>query len=525
MTEPSTETWPAGLYEAFTGYEAALASDDADALADAFEPGEDVLRVDGAGILAGADEIARFRSARGGITSRTISRAEVRPLSDDTVLVASESNFTRGGRGYQTQVWRRSADGKWRIAAAHVTPRPRPLVTSIWRAVGAPLLPATGSGPLDGLTVAVKDIFAVGGFPTGCGIPAMVGEAKPADSDADALAQLRAAGAAVAGIAQTDEFAYSIAGTNAHYGTPPNPAAPGHLPGGSSSGPASAVALGQADIGLATDTAGSVRVPASYQGLWGLRTTHGAVSRAGLSPLAPAFDVVGWITRTPEILRAVAAVGLPDLTSRSAATAVAVPADLARWVEPGTMAAFEAFLEGLRTAGVISEVRSVEIPDPDLIRETFRVVQGGQAWREHGDWITAHPSALGADIAGRFAMARDLSTAAIDLAADDFDRLRPRLRDLVVDAPLVLPSCPGPAPRIGEVGPQTRTSTLALTTIASVGGLPAISAPLLEVDALPVGLGVIGAVDDDLTLIDLAASWAAASTTTITASPAPQSDR
>lgn len=507
--QPVTDTdgeWPAGLREAFDGYEAALAADDGAALADAFESGPAVLRVDGSGILVGADQIARFRSARGGIATRRISRAEVRRLSDDTVLIISESAFDRGGRGYQTQIWR-YADGRWRIAAAHVTPRPKALNTAVWRVVGDPLSRPTADGPLVGLTVAVKDLFAVAGFPTGCGVPTVAAQAPPADRDAIAVATLRAAGAAIAGIAATDEFAYSIAGTNPHYGTPPNAAAPGRLPGGSSSGPASAVGLGQADIGLATDTAGSIRVPASYQGLWGLRTTFGAVDRGGLVPLSPAFDVVGWITRTPEILRLVAATCLPDPAARPIPKVVAIPAGLSELVEPATLAAFERLLDALRSAGALDDVTTVEIPDPDLIRETFRVVQGGQAWHGHGEWITAHPDALGADVAERFAVAKDLSDAAIQVAGDTLDRLRPQLRELAADAPLVLPSCPGPAPIPAEVGPQTRTSTLALTTIASVGGLPAISAPLLEVDGLPVGLGVIGAVGDDLTVIDLAASW------------------
>ena len=137
----------------------------------------------------------------------------------------------------------------------------------IWRVTGSPLVagrrPANGTRPLDGETVAVKDLFAVAGQPIGAGVPAYLAEATVQPVSAPAVQALLDAGADVVGIAQTDEFAYSIAGANPHYGTPPNPAVPGGLPGGSSSGPASAVALGQASIGLATDTAGSVRVPAS----------------------------------------------------------------------------------------------------------------------------------------------------------------------------------------------------------------------------------------------------------------------
>ncbi len=125
------------------------------------------------------------------------------------------------------------------------------------------------------------------------------------------MTALQRAGAHLAGIAQTDEFAYSIAGRNAHYGAAPNPAAPGRLGGGSSSGPAAAVALGQAKIGLGTDTAGSIRVPASYQGLVGFRPTHGVIEADGVLPLAPSFDTVGWLTRDVAASRAVARVLLP----------------------------------------------------------------------------------------------------------------------------------------------------------------------------------------------------------------------
>ncbi len=113
------------------------------------------------------------------------------------------------------------------------------------------------------------------------------------------------------GISRTDEFAYSLAGTNAHFGTPPNPRAPRRISGGSSSGSVSAVALGHVSIGLGTDTGGSIRVPAAYQGVWGIRTTHGAVDRGGLLPLAPTFDTVGWFARTPALLAAVGEVLLP----------------------------------------------------------------------------------------------------------------------------------------------------------------------------------------------------------------------
>ena len=173
---------------------------------------------------------------------------------------------------------------------------------TVWREYGTPLVTGCQGGPLRGETIAVKDLFSVAGHRIGAGNGAWLAQAEVETTTAPAVAKLLRAGADIAGIARTDEFAYSLAGTNAHYGTPPNPAAPERIPGGSTSGPASAVALGQATIGLGTDTGGSIRIPSSYQGLYGIRPTHGAVPVGGLIPLAPSFDTVGWITRDPATL-------------------------------------------------------------------------------------------------------------------------------------------------------------------------------------------------------------------------------
>ncbi|WNB86551.1 amidase family protein [Cellulomonas sp. ATA003] len=181
---------------------------------------------------------------------------------------------------------------------------PPPIDPTVWRVVGAPLVAPTTRGQLDGVRVAVKDVIAVAGQARGAGVPAWLTHAPVEPAHAPALAALLAAGAHVQGVARTDELAYSLAGRNPHYGTPPNAAVRGRLPGGSSSGPAAAVGLGQADLGLATDTAGSVRVPASYGGLWGLRPTHGLVPSDGVLPLAPSFDTVGWLARDGATLRA-----------------------------------------------------------------------------------------------------------------------------------------------------------------------------------------------------------------------------
>ena len=176
-------------------------------------------------------------------------------------------------------------------------------------------VPSAEKGPLAGKTLAVKDLYDVAGYPTGGGHPLLRSTGGVRSAHAPAVAALLAAGARFVGKTHTDEFAYAMNGENAHYGTPINPRAPGRIPGGSSSGSAAAVAAGLVDIALGTDTGGSIRLPASYCGLIGLRTTHGRISLEGVQPLATSFDTVGWFARDLDTYEAVARVLLGDAPS------------------------------------------------------------------------------------------------------------------------------------------------------------------------------------------------------------------
>ena len=170
------------------------------------------------------------------------------------------------------------------------------------------------SGPLAGLNFAVKDIFDVAGYPTGCGSPEKRAESRKnlPGSHAPVVEALLAAGAAFAGKTHTAELAFSLDGRNDHFGTPTNPAAPGRVPGGSSSGSAAAVAGGLVDLALGSDTGGSVRGPAAMCGLIGLRTSFGRIDIGGTMPLSPGFDTVGWFARSAEVYERVGAVLLDE---------------------------------------------------------------------------------------------------------------------------------------------------------------------------------------------------------------------
>jgi Asp-tRNA(Asn)/Glu-tRNA(Gln) amidotransferase A subunit family amidase len=381
---------------------------------------------------------------------------------------------------------------------------------SIWRIVGTPLVAPTSSGPLDGVTLAVKDLFAVAGQRLGAGNPAWLAEQELQRETAPAVAALLAAGAEVTGIAQTDEFAYGLAGQNAHYGDAPNPAVPGGVSGGSTSGPAAAVGLGQVTVGLGTDTAGSIRVPASYQGLVGLRTTHGALPMGGVLPLAPSFDTVGWLTRDAETALRVADVLLVDIRPPAVPNRMVVlPAVEAHAAPDVAVACAE------RRAALVADGRLPEPIEAELAPRTleawfaaFRALQAHEAWQTHGAWIAAHPGALGADVDARFAAAARVTAAQADDARAVVAEARAHLRGLLDGAVVVLPSCASGAPlhsASAEARSAERAGTLRLNCVAGIAGAPALSLPLLRTsDGRPAGLCLVGAPAADIDLLRLA---------------------
>lgn len=515
------ESPPADLLLAFEAYERAILANDLVSLEKAFAPGPETLRGDPAGLLVGHDAISEFRSLRGGVAPRTITRVEYRELGEDAALVVSVSAYRDGGTGLQTQLWQRLG-GSWLITAAHVTPRPQALDRTIWRTVGDPLYQGAWDGPLTGTGFAAKDLFAIRGYRIGAGNPTYLDSARPETTTAPAVADLLRGGASLRGIARTDEFAYSIAGDNPHYGTPPNPGLPGALPGGSSSGPASAVASGQAEIGLATDTAGSIRVPASYQGLWGLRTTHGLIPRQGLLPLAQSFDTVGWVTRDGEMMQRVADWCLSFDGSESTESALGESQHDLPWrfliadeflhdVEPSTLNAFERLLAQLGAGDHAPQLERVSVGDLDDYARPFRVVQAAEAWRNHRDWISAHPGALGESVSERFREAATVNTDQESSARIALAEAGKRLRALTQRGVLIFPTVPGPAPRRTEPRSSlelVRQATLRRTTPAAVAGCPSLSIPLLTVASplgpAPVGVALISRPGADIALVRLA---------------------
>jgi amidase len=370
-------------------------------------------------------------------------------------------------------------------------------------------LTGAADGPLAGLGFAAKDVFDIAGHGTGCGSPAWAASHPPAGTHAAAVAACLDAGARLRGKTCTDELAYSLTGVNAHFGTPRNPAAPSRLPGDSSSGSAAATAAGLVDFALGSDTGGSVRLPGSYCGLYGLRTTHGRIDRRGMAPLAPSFDAVGWFARTAWMAGVVAEAFDPGPTGRLARPRLLLPRDAWALAEPSTTRALRPVAGRLEELfGPAREVCLAEEPLADWA-EVFRLCQAAEVWQTHGAWVTASEPLFGPGVAERFAAARAIAPEQHAAARSRREAIAARLRDLLADdGVLVLPTCPGPAP-LREAGNAVleacRAAALPLLCPAGLAGLPQVTVPAGLAEGAPVGLSLIGPAGADRRLLEIAA--------------------
>lgn len=363
------------------------------------------------------------------------------------------------------------------------------------------------AGPLAGLTLAVKDLYDVSGYPTGGGHPLRRDWSGGKPDTASAVQALLNAGARFIGKTHTDEFAYSMNGENPHYGTPVNPRAPGRIPGGSSSGSAAAVAAGLADIALGTDTGGSIRLPASYCGLIGLRPTHDRIDTHGLQPLARSFDTVGWFARDIDVYQTVAQLLLPT-ADRPPITRLFVATDIAGYVlDEAGRHAFEAALD--RLAEIIEVADGVTVaPDGfDAWRPIFRTIQAYEAWMDHGAWISEYRPDLGDGVRERFAWAANVSRTDYAMAVAAKATVGRRLASLVPPgSALVFPTAPSVALPLGMAGSDLeayRARSISMLCSAGLSGLPQVSMPVAEIEGLPFGISLLGAPDSELSLLAL----------------------
>lgn len=380
----------------------------------------------------------------------------------------------------------------------------RPLDPATLAAVDAPLNAFAdiapdarfGSGALAGVTVGVKSNIAVAGLPHTGGMGWRRG--MIADTDGVVVARLRGAGAAILGTLNMHEGALGATTDNAFYGRTHNPHRPGYTPGGSSGGSGAAVAAGLCDVALGTDTLGSVRIPAGYCGVYGLKPTPGRVSTVGLLFLEPAFDTIGPIARDLDVLARAFAV-IADVASPRAMPTRAVVLDDRYGVtcEPAVRAGHERAL----TALGLPVATLALADDATAIRMAGLVEAGRYLANEIGAERWDDPSAVSAGL--RFLL--DLTTT-LPRAPGLLGRTRDAVRGAIGDdGVLVLPTTPQVAFAHRDDPGGAPPSQADYTCLANIAGLPALAIPAgRDVSGLPVSVQLVGPPGSDEALIALA---------------------
>ncbi|HXC28342.1 MAG TPA: amidase [Stellaceae bacterium] len=370
----------------------------------------------------------------------------------------------------------------------------------------------TPGGPLAGLTFAAKDLFDVAGHVTGGGNPDWARVNPVPTRHAWAVQRLLDAGATLIGKTITDEVSLGILGENPFDGTARNPRAPGRVPGGSSSGSAVAVAAGLCDTALGTDTGGSVRVPASFCGLYGIRPTHGRIDVTGMMSQAPTSDTTGWFARDTETFARVSEVMLGAAIPAALPNRLIIADDAFAIADPSTAAALRPLVE--RLGRLLGAVGHETMAPQSLVAwaNAQRTIQPSEAWETFKDWIDRVNPRM------QFSVARNLAAAA---AITDGERARARsvrevararMRKLLPPGTILCqPTTPFPAPlcgqRLGTLDPLRERITR-LCCHGGLTGVPQVVIPGSTVDGLPVGLSVIGGPGTDATLIAVARALA-----------------
>jgi amidase len=377
--------------------------------------------------------------------------------------------------------------------------------------IAAPIR-GSASGPLAGLAAAVKDMYDIAGTRTGAGNPTWLTTHEPARRNAAAIDKILAAGATITGKTICEELFFSVTGVNAHYGTPANVRAPGRMPGGSSSGSAAATAAGACDFALGSDTGGSVRIPASFCGLYGIRPTIDRVDLAGAIAMAPSFDVAGWFAATPGVFRRVGGVLLGGERVEAPVTALAVAVDAFAEADAEVAALGHAFLAHAATA--LPPPREITIAPGGFEpwRKANRVVQGREAWQSYGEFVTTAKPQLGPGIKERIAYAATVTAAEADAARIVMASARAHIRALVPPGTVMaLPTAPCIAPRVdlaADALESFRVRVMRLTCISGLSGLPQVTIPAGTIEGCPAGLSLIGWAGGDEALLDLACTLA-----------------
>lgn len=369
------------------------------------------------------------------------------------------------------------------------------------------------NGPLAGLAFAAKDLFDVAGHPTGGGNHDWARANPVPTRHAWAVRTLLDAGAKLIGKTITDEVSLGILGENAFDGTPLNSKAPDRVPGGSSSGSAAAVAAGLCDTALGTDTGGSVRVPASFCGLYGIRPTHGRLDLTGMLPQAPTSDTTGWFARDAGTFARVSSVLLGEKIADTLPTQLIIAVDAFGFADAAVAAALQPMVGKLAT--LIGSVREEVMAPPGLSvwARAQRTLQPHEAWQTFRSWVERDNPRMAFSVARGLVAGSMITETERSWAELMRQEARGRMAYLLPPGTvLCLPTTPFPAPNKGLPLPVLGPLRDRITCLCAQGGLtgvPQVSLPGATVDGLPIGLSIIGGRGTDATLVAVASAMAA----------------
>jgi amidase len=370
------------------------------------------------------------------------------------------------------------------------------------------------NGPLAGLTFAAKDLFDVAGHPTGGGNHDWARTNPVPTRHAWAVQTLLDAGAKLIGKTITDEVSLGILGENAFDGTPLNSKAPDRVPGGSSSGSAAAVAGGLCDTALGTDTGGSVRVPASFCGLYGIRPTHGRLDVTGMLPQAPSSDTTGWFARDADTFARVSSVLLGEKIVGTLPTNLIVAVDAFGFADAAVAAALQPMVAKLGT--LIGSVREEMMAPQGLSvwSRAQRTLQPHEAWQTFRPWVERDNPRMAFGVARGLLAGSMIPEAERGWAELMRQEARARMAYLLPRGTILcLPTTPFPAPKKGlslpVLGP-IRDRIGCLCAQGGLTGVPQVSLPGATVDGLPIGLSIIGGRGTDAMLVAVASAMQAA---------------
>ncbi|WP_427146615.1 amidase family protein [Rhizobium leguminosarum] len=359
-------------------------------------------------------------------------------------------------------------------------------------------------GPLSGLRLAVKDLFDVAGYPTAAGNATVLAASGIKPSTAPLVQTLLDAGVCFVGKTNTDELAYSLIGGNIHFGMPINPRDPNLIPGGSSSGSAVAVAASLADIGLGTDTSGSIRLPAAVNGLIGWRPTHGSLDNGALRPLAPTFDVPGFMTRSLEpIATVMSAVGVP--AGNDQPSSILIPEDIFQTIDD---AVADEMIASLRSADMpirrTHTIASFSLADLAL---AFITILQREAWESNQILFERSPEAIAPDIAERLLSGSRLDDEQVREARRIAALFSRQIDQLLCENVIVaLPTLAMNPPR-RDAEPESfaafRAACIKLLCLSGLSGGPQLAFPIVNCTG-NVSLSLFGARSADRMLMNVA---------------------